>query len=53
MGTAILELKLAHDLSIMDQDPLVLVFLYLLKSYNTFDWGLLLTTLEGYGARPS
>ena len=48
-GTAIMELKLAQDLESMDQDPLLLVFLYLGKAYNNLDQGKLLQTLEGYG----
>ena len=45
-GISILELKLAKELSIMEQDPLLLVFLNLLKAYNIVDHGRLLTTLE-------
>ena len=46
-GKAILELKLAQELASVDQDPLFLVFLDLLKAYDTVDWVRLLTTLEG------
>ena len=37
MGMAIMELKLAQELAIIDQDPLFLVFLELRKSYDTMD----------------
>ena len=37
MGTAILDLKLAQDISIIDQDPLFLVFLDLRKAYDIVD----------------
>ena len=50
MGTEILELRLAHELASVDQDPLLLVFLDLHKAYLTVDCDHLLTTLEGYGA---
>ena len=43
---------MAKELEIMDQDPLLLVFLELKKAYDTVDRGQLLTTLEGYGAGP-
>ena len=33
-GTAIMELKLAQELVILDQDPLLLVFLDLRKAYG-------------------
>ena len=51
-GTAILELNLAQELDIFDQDPLLLVFLDLQKAYNTVYQGRLMTTLEGYGSGP-
>ena len=34
-GTAILELKVAQELASVDQDPLFLVFMYVLKAYVT------------------
>ena len=36
-GMAITELKLAHEISSIDQDPLFLVFLDLRKEYDTVD----------------
>ena len=52
MGTGIMELNLVQDLSSMDQDPLLLVFLDLQKAYDTVDCGRLLTTLEEYCSGP-
>ena len=52
MGEAILELKLAQELARIDEDPLLLMFLYLRKAYETLDQGSILMTLEGYGAGP-
>ena len=52
MGMTILELKLTQELAIIDQYPLLLLFLDLCKSYETLDRGHLLTTLERYGAGP-
>ena len=49
-GTVILELKLAQELSILDQEPMLLFFLDMRNSYDTVDCGRLLTMLEGYGA---
>ena len=34
------------------QDPLLVAFLDLKKSYDTVDRGCLLMTMEGYGAAP-
>ena len=38
-GTAIMELKIAQELASVDQDPLFLVFLYLINSCNNLDCG--------------
>ena len=43
--TAILEFKLGQDLASINKDLLFLFFMNLLKSYDTVDWGCLLTTL--------
>ena len=51
-GKAIMEIKLTHELVIMDQDLLLLVFLDLWKAYDNLYRGRLLQTLEGYGAGP-
>ena len=51
-GTAIMELKLAQDLASIDQDPLFLVFLDILKAYDTVDQDRLIITLKGYGSGP-
>ena len=53
MGTVILELKLAWELSRVNQDPLFLVFMDLRNSYNTVERGSLLTALEEYCAGPN
>ena len=52
MGMNTAELKLEQELNIIDHDTLLLVLLDLQKAYNTVYRGRLLTTLEGYGARP-
>ena len=52
MGEAILELKLAQELARIDEDPLLLMFLYLRKAYETLDQGQILKTLEVYGSGP-
>ena len=52
MGMAILELKLAQEMSGINKESLFLVFLDLHKAYDNFDRGYLLTTLEGYGDGP-
>ena len=46
----IMELKLAQELTSMDQDPLFLAFLDLGKAYDKPDRGRLLQTQEGYGS---
>ena len=45
METAILELKLSQDLDSINQDPLLMVFLYLCKIYDNANRGHILTTL--------
>ena len=50
MGTDILELKLVQDLASVNQDPFLLVFMYLHKSYDTLDQGRIVATLEGCGS---
>ena len=52
MGTANMELKLVQELTGVDQDPLLLVFLEPRKSYDNLDRGGLLKTLERYRAGP-
>ena len=37
-----MELKLAQELASVDHDPIVMVFLYLRKAYNTVDRGRLI-----------
>ena len=50
--TRVLELKIAQEISIIDQEPLLLLFLDLSKAYNTMNRDRLLATMEGYGAGP-
>ena len=52
-GTTIMELKLAQYLSNVEQDPLFLVFLELMKAHDNLDRGRLLQTLEVYGETPN
>ena len=47
-----MELKLVQELTGVDQDPLLLVFLEPRKSYDNLDHGGLLKTLERYRAGP-
>ena len=44
-GTAIMELIVSQELSSVYHDPLLLVLLYLRKSYNNLDQGGLLQTI--------
>ena len=53
VGNTIIELKLAQELAILDQDPLFLVLLYLSKVYDNIYQGGLLQTLEFYGSGPN
>ena len=48
----ITELNLAQELSSVDQEPLLLVLLDLIKAYEKLYRGRLLKTLEGYGEGP-
>ena len=43
---------MAQDLASIDQEPVLLVFLDLLKAYNTLESARTIQTLEGYGAGP-
>ena len=45
-------LKLAQELESVEQDTLFLVFLDLRKAYKKLEQGILLQTIEGYGAGP-
>ena len=47
-----MDLKLAQELASVDQHPLFLVLIDLIKTYDNLDWGRLLQTLEGYGEGP-
>ena len=49
---AIIELKLSHDLEIMDQYSLFLVLIDLRKDCDNLEFGRLLKKLEGYGEGP-
>ena len=52
METATMDLNMDHNLSSIYQNPLLLVFLDLRKTYEMLDHGRLLHNLEGYGAGP-
>ena len=45
-----MELKLDQEPASVDQDPILLVFLDTIKSYDNLDCGRLLKTLEEYRA---
>ena len=49
IGTAIIELKMDHEMATIDQYPLLLVFVDISKAYDTLECGLLIHTLEEYG----
>ena len=51
-GTAIMDMKLAQEISRLDHDPLFLVFLDLRKAYNTVERDRIIQTLEEYGPVP-
>ena len=48
-----MDINLLHELSIVYQEPLFLVFLDLRKYYDNMDRGCLLKTLEEYRAGPN
>ena len=48
-GTAILDVKFAHELVSVERAPLFIVFLGLRKAYDTLDRRCLLHNLLGYG----
>ena len=51
-GTEILELNMAQELDIIDQDPMFLVFLYLCKAFGNVYCGHLLSVVEESGVGP-
>jgi hypothetical protein len=52
MGTAIIEAKLAQQLSYLELQPFYGVFMDLRKAFDAMDQDQCLMILEGYGARP-
>ena len=52
MGTAIMKINLAQELTSVDNNPLFLVFLDLRKAYDTVDRECLIQILEVYGEGP-
>jgi hypothetical protein len=51
-GTAIIEAKLAQQLSYLELQPFYGVFLDLRKAFNAMDWERCILVLEGYDAGP-
>ncbi len=51
-GTAIIEAKLAQQLSYLEFKPFYGVFLDLQKAFDAMDWERVIMLLEGYGAGP-
>ncbi len=51
-GTAIIEAKLAQQLSYLELKPFYGVFLDLRKAFDAMDWEQCIMLLEGYGAGP-
>jgi hypothetical protein len=51
-GTAIIEAKLAQQLSYLELKPFYGVFLDLRKAFNAMDWERCIFFMEGYGAGP-
>ena len=52
MGTANLYLKLSQELDSIKHYPILIVFLDIIKAYDTVDQGRLLKTLESYSSGP-
>ncbi len=52
MGTAIIEAKLAQQLSYLELKPFYGIFLDLWKAFNVMDRERIIMLLEGYGAGP-
>ena len=51
-GTTIIELKISHELAIVDQGPLLLLLLDLRNTYDNLERGRLTQKLAGYGTGP-
>ncbi len=51
-GTAIIEVKLAQQLSYLELKPFYGVFIDLWKAFDAMDWEQCIMVLEGYGAGP-
>ena len=51
-GTTIMELKLEKEFVSVDRDTLFLVLIDIMKEYSNLNQGILLQTIEWYGAGP-